>query len=242
MRSAAIFIFGFSLALLMSAWAQQERTVPGAEQSIQSQALEAGAAAVQQRAPVDAIDIHLSGFHPLKDDPNHQIDAAHFCNQLSEDFAQCVLFDGEGSEARMSGIEYIISGQLYATLSPVEREYWHPHNYEILSGQLVAPGLPAAAEKRLMQAKMNSYGKTWHTWMADPADPAQMPVGEARLAWSFNHDGEARPELIAERDRRLGIDTAATRARRTDLAPLVQPQAGADALRGQFPSTPRGSR
>ncbi len=129
MRSVAIFVFAFSLALLVSAFAQDKRPAPGADQSAKSRTLEAGAAAVQTRAPVDAINIHLSGFHPLKDDPNHQIEASHFCDQLNQDFAQCVLFDGEGSEARMNGIEYIISEQLFNQLPQAERRYWHPHNY-----------------------------------------------------------------------------------------------------------------
>jgi hypothetical protein len=242
MRYVAIFAFAFSLALLVSAFAQDERSAPGGDQSAKSRALEAGAAAIQARAPVDAINIHLSGFHPLKDDPAHQMEASHFCNQLNQDFAQCVLFDGEGSEARMNGIEYIISEQLFNQLPAAERQYWHPHNYEILSGQLIGPGLPAAAEKQLMRDKMNSYGKTWHTWMTNPGDPGKLPLGEARLAWSFNQDGEARPELTAERDRRLGLDTAAKRAERADLAPLAKPQQGADALRGQFPSAKKGGR
>lgn len=234
MRYAVLFAFAFSLALLVNTLAQDRPPVAGAEQSGQSQALEAGAAALQSRAPVDAINIHLSGFHPLKDDPNHQMEASHFCNQLNQDFAQCVLFDGEGSQARMTGIEYIISEQLFNELPQAERQYWHPHNYEILSGQLIGPGLPAAAEKKMMQEKMNSYGKTWHTWTTGPADPAGLPLGDARLAWSFNSDGEARRELIAGRDRRLEVDSAAKRAERGDLASMAKPQQGADALRGQF--------
>ena len=40
--------------------------------------------------------------------------------------------------------------------------YWHPHNYEILSCELVMPGLPQTAEKAAIEGKINSYGKTWH--------------------------------------------------------------------------------
>ena len=27
------------------------------------------------------------------------------------------------------------------------------------------PGVPEAAEKEALKGKINSYGKTWHTWM-----------------------------------------------------------------------------
>lgn len=127
-------MFGFFLAQLVSAHTQKDGPLPGAEQSAKSRALEAGAAAIQTRAPVDAINIYLSGFHPLRDNPIHQMEASHFCNQLNQDFTQCVLFDGD--------------------------------------------------------------------------------------------DSEARPDLIAGRDRRLGVDTAAKRTERADLAPLGQAAAG----------------
>jgi hypothetical protein len=146
------------------------------------------------------------------------------------------LFDGDTSGARLNGIEYIISEKLFQTLAPGERQYWHPHNGEILSGQLIAPGIPAAAEKALMRAKMNSYGKTWHVWHTghegSPAD--QLPVGPAMLAWSFSREGEAIPAMVDKRDRRLRVDSAEVRRQRADLQKLAKPQSGVDDLKGKF--------
>jgi uncharacterized protein DUF1264 len=70
-----------------------------------------------------------------------------------------VLFDGNGRDANLIGIEYIISGRLFGTLPESEKPYWHPHNYEILSGQLAALGaarggrasLPQAVDEQLRQ-------------------------------------------------------------------------------------------
>jgi len=64
-----------------------------------------------------------------------------------------------------------------------ERAYWHPHNYEILSGQLRMPGLPDIAEKEALKGKMNSYRKTWHTSMIGMRDqsPDPLPFGPPRL-------------------------------------------------------------
>ena len=132
--------------------------------------LEAGATALQRDAPPDALDIYLVGFHPIKKNPHHQTEAHHFCRQVNQDFAQCALFDGNTAQANLTGIEYIISERLFATLPRAEKQYWHPHNGEILSGQLVAPGLPETADHELMKAKMNSYGKTWHTWNTEKHD------------------------------------------------------------------------
>ena len=87
-----------------------------------------------------------------------------YCHQVNEDFAQCVLFDGNTSNANLVGIEYIISEDIFESLPDNENNIWHPHNFEILSGQLIAPNIPDMAEKRTMRSKMDSYGKTWHVW------------------------------------------------------------------------------
>jgi hypothetical protein len=210
---------------------------PGSAKSAGTRVLETGAAALQRDTPADSLEIYLVGFHPLKDDPTHQFEAHHFCRQVTEDFMQCVLYDGNTREANLNGIEYIISEHLFQQLPEAERRYWHPHNGEILSGLLVAPGLPGAAETALMKTKINSYGKTWHTWNTSHTGSAgsRLPLGEPALAWSFNRFGEANPGLVEERDRRLGVSTEARRQARQELVPLARPQRGVDALGGAFP-------
>ncbi len=233
-------------ALAAPALAQQ--SVPpsvgpaGAPKSTRTQVLEAGAKVLQSAAPMRGFDIYLVGFHPMKDAPELQMEAHHWCHQRNEDFAQCILFDGNTAAANMNGVEYIISEKAYQLLPEAERKFWHPHNGEILSGQLVAPGLPEAAEKALMKTKMNSYGKTWHTWNTghEGHTGEALPLGEAQLAWSFSRDGEAMQAMVQKRDRKLGIDSAAKRRDRADLRALARPQSGVDALKGKFarPTTP----
>lgn len=212
-------------------------TGPGADRTARTAALETGAAVMQAKAPVENIAMYLNGFHVSKDDPRMQMEAHHYCNQANEDLAQCVLFDGNTADARMMGIEYIISEKLYNTLPDEEKAYWHPHNYEVLSGTLRMPGLPDAAEKEALKTKINSYGKTWHTWMTGvhnrPPDP--LPFGPPHLQWSFNRDGEADPSMVQARDRRMGLDSAEARQERQDLVPLARPQGGVDAMAGRFP-------
>lgn len=236
MVAMAGFGCGLLAAALLGGHAAETASPPGSDASAKTRALALGAKAMQGNAPVGAMDIHLVGFHPLKAEPGHQMEAHHFCRQVNEDFAQCVLFDGDGVDANLNGIEYIVSEKLFASLPETERSYWHPHNAEILSGQLIAPGIPDVAEKALMKGKMNSYGKTWHVWNTGAFDrePDRLPLGEAMLAWSFNRDGEAKPELVEARDRRLGVSTGRTRERRAELRELARPQYGVDALKGAF--------
>ena len=212
-------------------------TIPaGEEKTAKTRALELGAKLMQGNSPLKPFDIYLVGFHPMKDSPEHQMEAHHYCHQVNEDFAQCVLFDGNTEDANLNGIEYIISEKLFAALPEAERKYWHPHNGEILSGQLVAPGIPKAAEKELMKGKMNSYGKTWHVWNTgyegNPGD--KMPLGAPMLGWSFNRDGEAIPGLVEKRDKKLKLNSAEERRGRADLEQFARPQSGVDDLKGKF--------
>lgn len=206
-------------------------TPPGTEKTATTRALEAGAKVLQRNRPVAGFDIYLVGFHPMKEHPEQQFEAHHYCHQMNEDFAQCVLFDGNSRAANLHGVEYIISEKLFETLPAEEQQFWHPHNGEILSGQLIAPGIPKAAEKALMKTKINSYGKTWHLWNTTSD---ALPLGAPMLAWSFNRDGEAIPGLVESRDRKMKLDTAQTRQQRSDLQAQARPQSGVDDLKGKF--------
>ncbi|SMF95922.1 Protein of unknown function [Methylomagnum ishizawai] len=212
---------------------------PGQEKSAQTHALETGADALPTRPPLRGLDVYMAGFHAAKDNPALQTEAHHYCHRVNEEFSQCVLFDGDGDQANLIGIEYIISERLFDTLPETEQGYWHPHNYEILSGQLMVPGMPEIAEMALLSGKLNSYGKTWHVWNAAPfgRPPDALPVGPPMLEWSFNHDGEALPGLVEQRDRRMGLDSGQERGQRAQLVSSARPQAGVEALKGKFVGT-----
>ena len=145
--------------------------------------------------------------------------------------------------------EHIISERLLATLPDDERPRWHPHNFELAGGSLIAPGLPERVERVLMASLANSYGKTWHVWHTgrhdEPAaggDP--LPYGDAMLMWSFNRDGEADPRMERSRDEAFGVSTLERRQRRLGLAHRMRPQEGVDAMAGAFgepvPTPPPG--
>lgn len=174
---------------------------PGGKKTLKLAILEAGAKVLQDPTPLKDFDIYVVGFHCARQMPDMQMEAHHYCKQVNEDFLQCVVFDGNTENANLIGVEYIISERLFGQLPHEEHQYWHPHNYEILSGVLVAPGLPA----------------------------------EAVLAWSFNRDGELDPELLADSNQGMEIDTTEKRSQRMDLVELAHPQEGVNVLKGQFP-------
>jgi hypothetical protein len=200
--------------------------------------LEAGAAVVQDTTPLKDFDIYVVGLHCARDDAGMQMEAHHYCRQVNQDLFQCVLFDGNTRDANLIGIEYIVSERLFLTLPEEERPSWHPHNYEILSGQLVAPGLPERIERAFLKELMNSYGKTWHTWHTgrhdgEPGD--RLPLGPPMLMWSFNRDGEADEALKQDLQSHMGIDERERRERRRPFTDLAHPQHGVDAMAASFP-------
>lgn len=202
--------------------------------------LEKGAKVLQSATPLKKFDVYVSGFHPAKDDPSMQMEAHHYCQVVNDDFIQAALFDGNTADANLIGVEYIISESLFEALPEDEKAYWHPHNHEVLSGSLVAPGLPAAAEKALMKRLINSYGKTWHAWHTGRHDIGgghSLPLGDPMLMWSFNRDGECDPSLEANREEAMSLDTPRTREERADLAEIAHPQAGVDLLKDRLPGT-----
>lgn len=198
--------------------------------------LETSSEALQSFEPAAALDVYLNGFHVMKDDASHVSEAHHYCRARNEEFTQCVIFDGNTESANLVGIEYIISERLFASLPEAEKPLWHPHNYEILSGQLVAPGLPEVAERALLEKKLNSYGKTWHVWDTSRPEHGSLPLGPAQLAWSFNADGELSERLLTERDKRMNLDSNQRREARSELARHAHPQRGVDAMSQAFPA------
>jgi hypothetical protein len=160
-------------------------------------------------APVDAMHLYLCAFHVAKQNPKFQIEAHHFCNQHN-DVHQCTIYDSNEPNAHLLGVEYIIGNEAYQKLPTEEKKFWHPHAYEIVSGQLIAPDMPKQGDD-VFPGLTETWGKTWHTW---PDPKTAYPVGEPLLMWSANGDGQIDDKLIAQRDAKFGISTAQIRERR----------------------------
>jgi hypothetical protein len=168
----------------------------------------------------------MDGFHFYNGKLSGQMEAHHFCALLNEDVTQCVIYDGNTRDAKMMGVEYIISAKLFADLPVREKALWHSHVHEVRSGQLIAPGIPEVAEKEFMRKLAGTYGKTWHTWHTDL--DKTLPLGAPMLMMGFTQDGQANAAMIAERDRRFGTQSSERRKSRADIL-YPQVAVGADA-------------
>jgi hypothetical protein len=199
---------------------------PGAQKSGETQALETGADLLQRKTPLNRINVYLDGFHFYNGNMQAQMEAHHYVTQLNEDLHQAIIYDGNDEDAKIMGIEYIISERLFNTLPDEEKKLWHSHHYEVSSGLLVAPGIPNAAEHELMEKLISTYGKTIHTWHTD--QDRNLPVGIPQLMMGYTQDGQVHPELVKKRDEQLKISTADKRKNRNDI-PVPPVATGANA-------------
>lgn len=199
---------------------------PGAQESAKTKTLEAGAALIQDKAPVDALNVYLDGFHFYNGNMKGQMEAHHYCAILNEDLIQCVIYDGNAKAAKLMGVEYVVSARLFATLPETEKPLWHSHVHEVKSGQLIAPGIPDLAEHELMEKLVGTYGKTFHTWHTDMQQ--ELPLGVPQIMMGFTADNQTNAAMVTARDARFGVSSERKRADRADIAaPAILP--GADA-------------
>lgn len=199
---------------------------PGAKKSGETGLLETGADLLQDKSPLKKFNVYLDGFHFYNGNIQAQMEAHHYVSQLNEDVYQAIIYDGNEGDAKIMGVEYIISARLFKTLDDEEKKLWHSHHYEVKSGTLIAPGIPEAAEHRLMEKLVSTYGKTIHTWHTD--QQRTLPLGTPMIMMGFTQDGQLGPELLKARDERFDLSTAEKKKSREDIRlPQVDPMANA---------------
>lgn len=199
---------------------------PGDEKTAKDKLLNTGADILQNKTPLNKFSTYLDGFHFYNGNIKAQMEAHHYVQQLNEDLYQAIIFDGNDKDAKIMGVEYIITEKLFKTLPEEEKKLWHSHHYEVKSGALIAPGIPEIAEFELMEKLVATYGKTIHTWHTD--QQRTLPVGTPMIMMGFTQDGQLHPELLKARDERFNISTEKIKARRADIpTPVIDPMANA---------------
>jgi hypothetical protein len=176
----------------------------------------------QETTPVQQLDLYLTGFHVDPSRPAVQGAAYYYCQQLTAEFAQCPIYSANSRDARLIGVEYIISPRLFHSFPAEEQRLWHSHTYEVRAGLLIAPGLPQEAEHKLMQHLASTYGKTWYLWQGDEESlpvghTPHTPMGHASVMQSPTKEGQLKPALVEERDRRFNVAVNELRQQRADI-------------------------
>jgi hypothetical protein len=135
------------------------------------------------KAPIREVlhcPLAFAGVHLLKDLPEYHQVAYHYCKTLNDDVNQCVLYDGTGPDARLIGIEYLVTDRVYQKMPHEEKLYWHDHKFEVDAGLLKSLTQTGADEAKTLSAVRTLWGKVFHTW----ASGKTYPAGPPRLFWS----------------------------------------------------------
>jgi len=202
----------------------------GKPMSAENIALTSVASMTQNFGPVKNICAHFNAFHAYAEDPRRYIETNHYCSHVNNDVRQCQLYDSTGPGARLIGIEYMISPELYESLPSDERRLWHSHVYEVKSGMLIMPNptVPQVAwqlgEKREMEQVITLYGKVYHLWQTDKGH--KLPLGEPKLMTSFTADGQLDFAEVEKRDQKFSTDYRKNKLARSNIpSPKIHPDA-----------------
>ncbi|KAL5751656.1 hypothetical protein ACOSQ2_022163 [Xanthoceras sorbifolium] len=195
--------------------------VPGDPTQMGTAILEKTTAAIQGFGPTNKIHQHLCAFHFYSDDMSRQVEAHHFCGHQNEEMRQCLIYNSSEADARLIGIEYIISEELFMTLPDEEKPLWHTHEFEVKSGVLFMPGIPGPIERQDLEKVCKTYGKTIHFWQIDRGD--NLPVGLPQIMMALTRDGQLYPNLAQDVEERYGISFEKERENR---AYMMGPEKG----------------
>jgi hypothetical protein len=136
------------------------------------------------KAPIAEVlhcPLAFEGTHLLKEFPEVAQVAYHYCKPMGEDLvAQCLLYDGTGPDARLIGVEYLVSADVFKKMPAEEKAYWHDHKYEVDAGLLKSLTQSGEEEKATLAKVRTLYGKIFHTWSSGKT----YPQGPARLFWA----------------------------------------------------------
>src|SRR5262249_6065498 len=145
------------------------------------------------RAPVAALHAHFCGIHIAKGNPRFQLIVQHYCAPRGDDMHQCLLYDSCDKNARLLGVEYIVTDAVYRRLPAGEKRYWHPPAKEGLAGGLSARGMTRGKEPAVLKGVRTTGGKTGHP---GPDPTPAVPLGEPLLMWAATGDGQIDPAVL----------------------------------------------
>ena len=167
------------------------------------------------KPPIEALlhcPLAFAGVHIQFDDRSNAVTAYHYCQLHKYGWTQCILYDNQGPDAKLIGVEYLVTNEVYQSMPPEEKRYWHPHRYEIDSGRrnaglarkdgpLLLTSLTQSGQEEAVTLEVvkTLWGKITHTWVKGE----RYPEGPSKLFWAVTgengfvlpRDFEFPPEL-----------------------------------------------
>ncbi|KAL8227324.1 hypothetical protein R6Q57_017156 [Mikania cordata] len=193
--------------------------VPGEKTKTGTSLVDTAASAIQSFGPTKQIHQHLCAFHFYADDMTRQVEAHHYCAHRNDEMRQCLIYDRPDADARLIGVEYIVTEELFLTLPDSEKPLWHSHEYEVKSGVLFLPGVPGPVERKDLEKVAKTYGKTIHFWQLDRGD--ELPLGLPQVMMALTRDGQLYPNLAKDVESRYSVSFEKERENRAYMKGLT---------------------
>jgi len=137
-----------------------------------------------QANPLEGYTIHVTAPHMMDGEiigPFH-----HFCKPINKVIIQCVLFESNEPNARMTEVEYMVSKDAVRSEIPKwsHLQNWHDHAEEIATGRvaIINPSDPKD-QKGLADYVSKTDGIIFHLWPKG----APFPDGSVSIAQSVGH-------------------------------------------------------
>jgi hypothetical protein len=129
-------------------------------------------------SPVSGYTLHIDASQHYAGHPDEIIH--HWCKTYSPSFIECLLYDGDGPNGHMVGVETIVPTSVWKTYPASEQAKWHYHRVEIPKLKVaVMPGLTKAQSQQVVASLLETYGKVWILW--DPMTTGGKPTGDPTI-------------------------------------------------------------
>jgi hypothetical protein len=188
--------------------------VPGDRERVKTRVGEGMSSVIQSFTPLKSFDTHISSIKHYGNNFRRQVQVHEYIMHVNEDMMQALIMDSDRSDAKLMGVEYIISEKLYKQLPEEEKKLWYSKGFEMKSGAMVAPRMPLPMEHKLMSDLAPTYAKSVSLWQVDKD---RLPLGVPQFLIAPAKEGMLNLDLLRQRDSELGIDTEAERKNRVDI-------------------------
>ena len=127
--------------------------------------------------PTEGWTLHIDAQRHFPSKPD--LIAHHYCKEVSGGLTECQIYDSDRPDAKLVGVEVIVSPQTYQTFSAAEKRRWHYHKTEIPKVSATLPDLSPEEAAKVVKKIEGTYGKVY--LLRDPGK-GQPAVGQPTLS------------------------------------------------------------
>lgn len=138
----------------------------------------ASSAMAKKPMPSDGWTLHIDARKHFSNDFDRDPIAHHYCKPVAGGLTECQLYDSDNSDARLVGVETIISAAAYNALPQEEKKFWHYHKTEIAKVDAKLPDLSAEEAAKVAKSIEETYGKIFIFWNPSETD---VPTGQPHV-------------------------------------------------------------